>query len=358
MSEQPDGSPAQGGLGKIDGEMLTRTILPRLGAPDDDVLVRPGPGLDTGVWRVAPGVAMALTTDPVFILPTLGWQRAAWFAVHILASDAATSGLPLRGMTVDLNLPPEVTDAELDTIWSSFADSCAELGITVLTGHTARYAGCAWPMVGGATCLALGPEDGYVTPAMARAGDLVAVTKGAAIEATALLAVSFPAELRAAGLGADMLAASQALVSAMTVVPEAQAAASYGVREAGVTAMHDATEGGVLSGLVEIADASGVGLRIDRELIPVRPEVAAVCAAAGIDPYAAISEGTLLATVRPGHADGVLAAIRDAGVEAAVVGEVVPAAEGRVLRAGGAEQPLAHPGLDPYWAAVARLSAG
>src|SRR6266496_3862670 len=304
MSDESDGPPPAG-LGKVGAPLLTRMILPHLGAPDDDVLVGPGPGLDTGVWRVAPGIAMALTTDPVFILPTLGWQRAAWFAVHSLASDAATSGLPLRGMTVDLNLPPEVTDADLDTIWSSFAGACADLGITVLTGHTARYAGCAWPMVGGATCLALGAEDRYVTPGMARPGDLVVVTKGAAIEATALLA---------------------------------------------------ATEGGVLSGLVEIADTSGVGLRIDRDLIPVRPEVGAVCAAAGIDPYAAISEGTLLATVRRGHADGVLAAIRSAEVEAAVVGEVVPAADGRTLRAAGEERPLEHPGLDPYWAAVARLS--
>ncbi len=355
MSDESDGPPPAG-LGKVGAPLLTRMILPHLGAPDDDVLVGPGPGLDTGVWRVAPGIAMALTTDPVFILPTLGWQRAAWFAVHSLASDAATSGLPLRGMTVDLNLPPEVTDADLDTIWSSFAGACADLGITVLTGHTARYAGCAWPMVGGATCLALGAEDRYVTPGMARPGDLVVVTKGAAIEATALLAVSFPERLVAAGLAPDALAAAQALVPAMTVVPEAQAAAEYGVRDDGVTALHDATEGGVLSGLVEIADTSGVGLRIDRDLIPVRPEVGAVCAAAGIDPYAAISEGTLLATVRRGHADGVLAAIRSAEVEAAVVGEVVPAADGRTLRAAGEERPLEHPGLDPYWAAVARLS--
>jgi hydrogenase expression/formation protein HypE len=344
-------------LGKVSGTTLTDLILRRLGAPDDGVLVAPGPGLDTGVWRVAPGVAIALTTDPVFVLPTLGWERAAWFAVHILASDAATSGLPLRGMTVDLNLPPEVGDAELDAIWSSFAGTCAELGITVLAGHTARYAGCSWPMVGGATCLALGPDDQYVTPAMARPGDLVLITKGAAIEATALLAVSFPEQLAAAGVGPAMLAAAQALVLAMTVVPEARAAADYGVRDRGVTAMHDATEGGVLSGLVEIADASGVGLRVDRELIPVRPEVAAVCAAAGIDPLAAISEGTLLATVRPVHADGVLAAIRGTGVEAVAIGEVVPAAAGRRLLVGGEPRPLQHPGLDPYWAAAARLAA-
>src|SRR5215208_4460744 len=132
--------------GKATAELFEQVILRRLGARDDDVLVGPLHGVDVGVVRVADGVAMALTTDPIFIVPTLGWERAAWFAVHILASDAATSGLPLRGMTVDLNLPPATTDADLDAIWTSFSEACAELGITVLTGHTARYAGCSWPM--------------------------------------------------------------------------------------------------------------------------------------------------------------------------------------------------------------------
>ncbi len=143
----------------------------RLGAADPDVLVGPQHGVDVGVVQVADGVAMALTTDPVFVVPAYGWERAAWFAVHILASDAATSGLPLRWMAVDLNLPPEISDDELSRRCGTRSIARAsDLGIAVVTGHTARYDGCAWPMVGGATCIALGPADAYVTPAMARPG--------------------------------------------------------------------------------------------------------------------------------------------------------------------------------------------
>jgi hydrogenase expression/formation protein HypE len=144
--------------------------------------------------------------------------------VHILASDAATSGLPLRAMSVDLNLPAELPDNELAAVWSAYARASEELGIAVLTAHTGRYAGCSWPMVCGATCLALGPEDSYITPMMARPGDRVVVTKGAAIEATALLAMSFPDRLRSQ-LGSDTLAAAQGLLESMTVVPEVRAAA-------------------------------------------------------------------------------------------------------------------------------------
>jgi hydrogenase maturation factor len=342
--------------GKATAELFEQVILRRLGAADPDVLVGPRHGVDVGVVRVADGVAMALSADPVFVVPAYGWERAAWFAVHILASDAATSGLPLRWMSVDLNLPPSISDEDLTTLWDAFHRTCEDLGLAVVTGHTARYDGCDWPMVGGATCIALGADDAYVTPTMARPGDTVVVTKGAAIEATALFAATFHERL-AAGVGEGTVRAADALFDAMTVVPEAVVARELGLRDAGVTSMHDATEGGVLGGLLEVATASGVGIRIERDLIPVRPEVRAVCDHVGIDPYVSISEGTLIATVVPSKADAYVGALAAAGIEAAVVGEVRPAGEGRTLVSAGQEGPLTHPGLDPFWGAFGAWAA-
>ena len=342
--------------GKATAELFERLILRRLGSDDPDVLVGPRHGVDVGVVRVADGVAIALTADPVFIVPTYGWERAAWFAVHILASDAATSGLPLRWMSVDLNLPPSITDEDLTALWDAFHRTCEELGIAIVTGHTARYDGCEWPMVGGATCIAAGSADAFVTPTMARPGDAVLVTKGAAIEATALFAATFPERL-STGVGPDVVAAADELFGRMTVVPEAVIARTFGLREAGVTSMHDATEGGVLGGLLEVAAASGNGIRIDRDRIPVRPEVRAVCDHVGIDPYVAISEGTLIATVVPAKAEGYVGALAEAGIEAAVVGEILPAEDGRTILIEGHEQPLRHPGLDPFWGAFGTWAA-
>jgi len=299
---------------------------------------------------------MALTTDPVFVVPAYGWERAAWFAVHILASDASTSGLPLRWMTVDLNLPPEISDQDLTALWDAFHRACADLGIAVITGHTARYDGCAYPMVGGATCVALGAEDSFVTPTMARPGDKIVVTKGAAIEATALFAATFPDRLTQA-LGPDVVRSADALFEQMTVVPEARLAAAFGLREKGVTGMHDATEGGVLGGLFEVALASGTGMRIDLEAIPIRPEVRAVCDHVGIDPYISISEGTLIATVVASRAGDYVAALAAEGIDAAVVGEVRALSDGRVLVTDEGPRPLVHPGLDPFWAAFGEWAA-
>ena len=339
--------------GKATPELFRQVILRRLGATDPDVLVGPKHGVDVGVVRVADGVAMALTADPVFIVPAYGWERAAWFAVHILASDASTSGLPLRWMSVDLNLPPEISDEDLTALWDNFHRACADIGLAVVTGHTARYDGCSWPMVGGATCVALGAEDAFVTPTMARPGDRIVVTKGAAIEATALFAATFPDRLTA-GIGSELTRAADALFERMTVVPEARVASAFGLRSDGVTSMHDATEGGVLGGLLEVADASGNGVRVERDAIPLRPEVRAVCEHVGIDPFVSISEGTLIATVVPERADAFVEALAAQEIEAAVVGTILAPHEGRVVVTPEGEQPLTHVGLDPFWGAFGR----
>jgi hydrogenase expression/formation protein HypE len=336
--------------GKATAELFEQVIMRRLGAADADVLVGPRHGVDVGVVTVADGVAMAVTTDPVFVVPAYGWERAAWFAVHILASDASTSGLALRWMAVDLNLPPEMSDEDLTSLWDAFSRTCDDLGIAVVTGHTARYDGCAWPMVGGATCMALGPSDAFVTPTMARPGDRVVVTKGAAIEATALFAATFPERL-AAGVGEEVVRRADALFEQMTVVPEARLAASFGLRDRGVTSMHDATEGGVLGGLSEVAAAADVGMRVRLDAIPVRPEVWAVCDHVGMDPYTSISEGTLIATVVPDRAAGYVEACAREGIDAAIVGDVTEPADGRVLVDADGERALEHPGLDPFWGA-------
>jgi hydrogenase maturation factor len=349
-------APSEQRTGKATSELFEQVILRRLGARDDDVLVGPQHGVDVGVVRVADGVAMALTADPVFVVPAYGWERAAWFAVHILASDASTSGLPLRWMSVDLNLPPSISDEDLTTLWDAFHRACEDLGIAVVTGHTGRYDGCDWPMVGGATCLALGPADAFVTPTMARAGDVVVVTKGAAIEATALFAATFPQRLTA-GVGEETVQAADRLFESMTVVPEAVLARRFGLRDAGVTSMHDATEGGVLGGLLEVAAASGTGIHVDRERIPIRPEVRAVCDHVGMDPYTAISEGSLIATVVPERADAFVDELGGAGIDAAIVGELRPAADGHRVVVDGREEPLTHPGLDPFWGAFGAWAA-
>lgn len=342
-------------IGKISPQAFAHFIYPHLGAEDPRILVGPKSGVDIGVVQVAQGVVMATTTDPVFVVPSYGWKRAAWFAVHILASDAATSGLKPSLMTVDLNLPLEMSTEDFGLFWKAWDDACRDLGIAVVSGHTARYEGCHFPMVGGATVMALGPEDRYVSTDMAMAGDVVLCTKGAAIEATGLFAATFPDLIRRR-LGDSIWEAADALFDQMTVVQDALIAASVGVRGAGVTAMHDATECGIIGGVYEIAEASGLGVELRDDDILIRPEVRAVTELVGIDPLLSISEGTLLLTVRPEKGDHVMRRFSQEGIQASVIGTMTPASQGMWRIAGGRRVPLVHPRIDPFWAAFAHVS--
>jgi hydrogenase maturation factor len=343
-------------IGKISPEIFEEVIYPRLGRRDPAVLVPPQHGVDIGVVDIGGGQVMAVTCDPVFVVPQYGWERSAWFAVHILASDAATSGLAPRWMTIDLNLPLGIGKAEFVALWQGMHAECERLGIAVVAGHTARYQGCEYPMIGGATVMAIGPKERYVTPAMAGPGEDVVITKGPAIEATALFAATFPRRVAAAH-GEEFARRADAFFRSMTVVEDALTAASVGVRADGVTTMHDATECGLWGGLYEVARASRVGMRIERERVPVPEEVEKVCRLFAIDPFTAISEGTLIATCRRHRTAELLARLASKGIVAAVIGETRPEADGITLVEEGRERPLEHPRVDPFWAAFGKAMA-
>lgn len=330
-------------LGKVHPEFFNKVIYPRLGKPDPSVIVKPQHGVDFGVIDLGNGMVMALSTDPFYMARDLGIEKAAWFAVHILASDVAVSGIRPRFMSVDLNLPPEMTEDELIRMWKVVSIECKKLGIAIVTGHTARYAGCNYPMVGGATVFGIGRREKLIKPKV-NVGDLIIVSKGPAIETTGLMSAYFPVFLEKR-YGKAFVKKAQDVYYQMSTVRDALIAASAG----GVTAMHDATECGVYGGLYEMASHSNVGMNIYQDRIILQDAVRKTCECFDIDPYVAISEGTLLATARPAKAEAVIRALKKSGIPASIVGEAVRAREGITIIDKSRRCKLEHPTIDPFW---------
>ena len=353
MEFSPGGNGGSSPAGKVSAAHFARAIEPYLGQPRAEVLVGPSAGVDCGIVDIGCGRVMAVTTDPFFVDPALGWERAAWFAVHIVASDAATSGLPPAYLTVDLNLPHCMSDAELATLWQAVSTTCADLGMAVVTGHTARYDGCAYPMLGGATVMCVGGIDNYVVPGMASPGDAVLLTKGAAIETTGIFGVRCGDQI-ARSCGAATARAARDLFFSMSVVRDARLAVQVGVRDRGITGMHDATERGVWGGLVEMATSAGAGIVVEIAAIPLRPESRAVCELFDIDPYTTSSEGTLLLTCKPHAVPAVIDRLASEGIACARVGELTPREEGLRIVSDGREHELRAPEVDPFWPALVR----
>ena len=336
-------------IGKISPEVFNELIFPRLGAKNKNILVGPQNGVDVGIVEIG-DQAVAMTTDPVFIVPEYGWERAAWFATHILISDVVTSGLPPKYLAIDLNLPMKINEKELFVMWDTIHKECEKLGVSVICGHTARYENCGYPMVGGATVLAIGDKNKYVTPKLAKIGDKVIITKGPAIEASGIFATMFP-KLLAREFGAEFSKQSQEIFFKMSVVKEAMTAVKVGVRDEGISSMHDATECGIWGGLYELAQASGLGIKVEKELIPVDKNIKKICDYFKIDPYESISEGTLIISCRAHKAEEVVKVLKKENIESAIVGELTKPESGMILREDGKDKELKHPGVDPFWQA-------
>ncbi len=336
-------------VGKLDPAAFDEIIFPRLGATDPALLMGPRHGVDAAVIRVGDQV-MVIAEDPTFGVASWGWRKFGWGVVHICAGDVAVTGIQPRFMTICLLLPPATPREVLEEIWDAIHEEAARLGICIAGGHTGSYGGIPYPINGGCTVWGFGSPDAYVTPAGARPGDVVLVTKGAAIEATGVLALQYPKRL-ARAVGQDMLARAQDVYWQMSVIEDCRVAFAAG----GVTAMHDATEGGIKGGLYEVAHASGCGIDVDLRRCRVSDEARAVCGFFGIDPFESISEGSLVLTVRPGHVASVIDALGERGIVADVLGEMTPAESGRrAVLADGTRVDLAFPAQDPFWPAFFR----
>jgi hydrogenase maturation factor len=175
-------------------------------------------------------------------------------------------------------------------------------------------------------------------------GDQILLTRGVAIEGTAILARQKCDQLRAR-VDADVVtrAARFLLEPGISVVNAALASAAVGEV---VHAMHDPTEGGLATGLFELVAPAGLGLRVVRERISVFPETEMICRALSLDPLKLIASGALLIAVAPGGADAVVAAIQAAGIPVTAIGEVRPSGEGLTIVTSGMVEALTPPARD------------
>jgi hydrogenase maturation factor len=337
--------------GKVPREFLEENVFQNLGAKRKSILVGPGQGLDNAAIALGGNKVLLVTSDPLSVIPSIGLRDSAWLSVHLLASDLTTSGVSPQFAMLDVNLPPEMELPAVATYLRAMGDECKRLGIAIAGGHTGRYPGSGFTVVGGGMMFSVAERGAYVTPAMAKSGDSVLITKGAAIGATAILASSFPETIRRVA-GAKLLKKAKARLRDCSTVKDATAAASVGLHE-GVSSMHDATEGGVLGGAFELSSACGLPVIVNRESIHVPDEAMAVCETFGLDPLTTTSEGTLVITCRPGSVEELGAALAKEKIDNYEIGRVGHRSEGRglLVSSGGSKPKPRAPGSDAYWQA-------
>ncbi len=344
-TEQPGVvGPAPLPLGKPPLELLGR-LLGAWEIRDPRVVVGPRPGEDAAILDLGDRYLVA-KSDPI----TFTAEDIGWYAVQVNANDLAVRGARPCWFLMTLLLPEKRSDAGLvERIFIQVQDACGAIGATVVGGHTEVTAGLDRPILAG-TMLGEVEKARLVTTAGARPGDAVLLSKGIAIEGASILAREGGARL--AAVPADVVACARNFLRnpGISVLPEATIA----LATAPIHAMHDPTEGGLATGLLELAVAGGVGLEVDEEAIPVLPACAALCRALGLDPLGLIASGSLLLACEAERAEALLAAWGKAGIDGRVIGRVLPAGAGYWLVDRRARRPLPRFARDE----VARLLEG
>lgn len=303
-------------MAKLTATEVARFAAERSGADNDDVLVGPAPGEDAAAIRTRDGT-LVVSTDPV----SLAADRIGEIGVAVASNDvAAAGGRP--EFLVSTVLLPEFDRDLLDAVTAQLDAGARRLGLSIVGGHTESVAALERPLLS-LTCM--GYADRFIPTGGAAPGDHVLLTKGAGIEATAVLASDFGDEARAAGVDDATLESALGFFDDLSVLPEAAVLSPV------ATAMHDPTEGGLVAGVVEMGLAGDSRLVVDVDRVPVREETQALCEALGVRPFEVLGSGALLAAVPDDGVDDALAALHEEGIEAADIGRVEEGTPGAEL---------------------------
>ena len=308
--------------GKLPLELLSQ-LLDSVKIDDPRVALGPRPGEDAALIDFGDKYLVA-KTDPI----TFATDLIGWYLVHVNANDLAVMGAKPRWLMATLLLPDGTDEEEVRRIFDQLVEACAALDVALVGGHTEVTRGLDRPIAVGAMLGEVAKERVVLTSG-AQPGDAIVLTKGIAIEGTAILAREASQQLREAGVAPGVVETAGGLLFSpgISVVKDAEVACGA----VQVHSMHDPTEGGISTGLLEMGRAAGVGLVVEGDRLPILPECRTICDAVGLDPLGLIASGALLATLDPQDAPLLIDALEREGISAYEIGRVTPAGQGLKL---------------------------
>ncbi|MGQ9513663.1 MAG: AIR synthase family protein [Thermoproteota archaeon] len=331
-------------VGKLRPDILRSTIYMYLGKEDLRVLVGPKIGEDAAVIDFGEKV-LVVHSDPI----TGAIEKIGSLAVKISTNDVASRGAKPRWILVVIFLQEGSTEDQLRTIMEQIDSEAKKLGVAVVGGHTEVTPGLNRPIIS-VTAMGEAPRGRYVTSSNASRGDLIIMTKGAAIEGTAIFASELYGILKEK-LGEELVDRAKGFFDRISIAKEASIAMETG----GVTAMHDATEGGILGAVQELALASNLGVEAYEERVLLSPETEAICKALGADPLRTISSGALLISSKREMAQKIVDNLKAHGIEASVIGEFKEKEKGLwLIRRDGSRMDLSEAIQEQLWTVLAK----
>lgn len=339
--------------GKLTGESFQRLVWPRKGMHRKEVMHGPQYGVDTAIIDLGNNLGLAVSSDPLSLIPSIGMKASAWLSVHLMANDMATTGFAPMYAQMVLNLPPSLSNSAFEEYWFYIHDFCEAIGVAITGGHTGQIEGQNSTISGGGTMFLKAPLDRIINSRGAAPGDVLVLTKEAAMISTSILAMSFPGTV-IDKLGQEVYDKACRNFYQTSCLSEALLAMEILEPHLELKAMHDVTEGGVLGAILEMAEASGCSVTINNDALPIGEAQRQISNLFGIDPRFCVGAGSMVMAVKKGKEDALLQHLKSKNIDATVVGQFASKETGNVLIENGEESPLFFNGRDPYWEAFFR----
>ncbi len=319
--------------GKLPNELLADIIFSNIRIKRDEVLVFPKVGVDCGVIDFGENVCV-ISTDPI----TGTTSDIGWLGVHVACNDVIAAGVEPLGLMLTIMAPPGTTETDLYDIMSQADKASTELNVDIVGGHT-EITNAVTRTVLSTTAIGKAQKSKVMSMLTAQNGDYVIMTKTAGLEGTAIIARDKETELKEV-IDPEIIKRAKNMINDISVLKEGEIAANIGVHR-----MHDATEGGVLGALWEIAESSGLGIEVYGDRMPVTEETKAICDHLNINPLRLISSGCLL--IATPDKKELLSELKKAGIKATVVGRMIK--KGRYIKNGTVRFPLEPPKADELY---------
>ena len=323
--------------GKLPQDFL-EALLARFIRQDQRVLISAGIGRNAAVIAFGDNL-LVVKSDPI----TFVAEDAGWYVLQVNANDIACMGGEPRWFLATLLFPQGATSPALvEKTFVQISAACRKLGVTLCGGHSEITIGISRPLTIGFMVGEVEREK-MLRPENIQVGDVVALSKGLAIEATSIIAREKKSVLeREYGVEVVRRCLKYLQRPGLSVLPEARVAQQI----EGIHALHDPTEGGLNAALHELAKAAGVGFEIDLEHIPIPTEAKLLCDHFNLDILSIISSGALLVCATEAACQKFVNHCHREKVAAEIIGRVVPATEGLQYHEGRKHFPIPCPHRD------------
>lgn len=334
-------------VGKLDSDVLEELVIKKIKFKRPEVRTGAGIGEDCAVVDFG-DYDCVISTDPI----TASVKDIGRLSVHISCNDIASNGVEPIAITLCVLLPEGTTYEEVSVMGDQAEAAAESVGVQIVGGHTEVTGAVKQPVIV-STAFGRALKENFQDAAQMAPGDVLIVTKKAALEGTGILCTEREEALRSV-LTDEELARGKDMLSQVSVVREGIIAGGIGTH-----GMHDVTEGGLLGAVWEMCEIAHLGCEIDEEKLPVDELTRRVASFFGADWQRMISSGCMLIAASPENGAEIADKVRAAGIDACVIGTVKEKGYGRMIRrADGKCEEIAPPAADEIYRALGEQRTG